>query len=48
MKFLVGSSRGGKEQLHGTIDEVRIYNRALSADEVKKLYLFTSAFPPAK
>jgi len=48
MKFLVGSSRGGKEQLHGTIDEVRIYNRALSADEVKELYLFTSAFPPAE
>ena len=30
------------------IDEVRLYNRALSADEVKELYLFTSAFPPAK
>ena len=32
----------------GIIDEVRVYNRALSADEVKELYLFTSAFPPAE
>ena len=30
------------------IDEVRLYNRALSADEVKELYLFNSAFPPAE
>jgi len=30
------------------IDEVRLYSRALSADEVKELYLFTSAFPPAE
>ena len=34
--------------LSGTVDEVRLYNRALSADEVKELYLFTSAFPPAE
>ena len=34
--------------LDGIIDEVRLYNRALSADEVKELYLFTSAFPPAE
>ena len=34
--------------LDGVIDEVRLYNRALSADEVKELYLFTSAFPPAE
>ncbi len=38
----------GKTNLEGNIDEVRIYNRALSADEVKELYLFTSAFPPAE
>jgi len=34
--------------MNGIIDEVRLYNRALSADEVKELYLFTSAFPPAE
>ena len=36
------------KHLNGNIDEVRLYNRALSEDEVKELYLFTSAFPPAK
>ena len=34
--------------LDGVIDEVRLYNRALSADEVQELYLFTSAFPPVE
>ena len=34
--------------LDGVIDEVRLYNRALSVDEVTELYLFTSAFPPAE
>jgi len=38
----------GKKNFNGLIDEVRIYNRALSADEVQELYLFTSAFPPAE
>ena len=37
-----------KEGFNGVIDEVRIYNRALSAEEVQELYLFTSAFPPAE
>ena len=37
-----------KSILDGVIDEVRVYNRALSADEVRELYLFTSAFPPAE
>ncbi len=37
-----------KRVLNGDIDEVRMYNRALSADEVKQLYLFNSAFPPAE
>ena len=32
----------------GEIDEVRFYSRALSAQEVKELYLFTSAFPPVE
>ena len=37
-----------KRVLNGDIDEVRLYNRALSANEVKELYLFSSAFPPAE
>ena len=37
-----------KRVLNGNIDEVRLYNRALSSAEVKDLYLFTSAFPPAE
>jgi hypothetical protein len=37
-----------KHGFNGVIDEVRVYNRALSADEVKELYLFTSAFPPVE
>jgi len=30
---------------NGLIDEVRIYNRALSADEIKKRYLKTRIVP---
>jgi hypothetical protein len=48
---MVGSRSFEKKHgnhLDGQIDEVRVYNRALSADEVKELYLFTSAFPPAE
>ena len=48
---MVGSPSFEKKHgthLDGQIDEVRVYNRALSADEVKELYLFTSAFPPAE
>ncbi len=48
---MVGSPSWEKKHgkhLDGQIDEVRVYNRALSADEVKELYLFTSAFPPAE
>jgi len=40
--------RWQKSVLNGNIDEVRLYNRALSANEVKELYLFSSAFPPAE
>ena len=36
------------KHLNGNIDEVRLYNRPLSADEVKELYLFSSAFPPVE
>lgn len=32
--------RAGSASVRGTLDEVRIYNRALSASEVKQLYLY--------
>jgi hypothetical protein len=35
----IGATYPGSEQYAGSIDEVRIYNRALSAAEVKQLYL---------
>jgi len=34
----IGAAYGGTEALQGTIDEVRIYNRALSAVEISALY----------
>jgi hypothetical protein len=34
----IGMANGGDDQFHGGIDEVRVYNRALAADEVKALY----------
>lgn len=34
----IGARNSGSYNWEGDIDEVRIYNRALSADEVKKLY----------
>ena len=39
--LIIGASRHPKnliQFLYGQIDDVRIYNRALSADEVKSLY----------
>ena len=36
--LFIGQNRANVERFNGLIDEVRIYNRALSADEVKKLY----------
>ena len=47
-KMYPKESNWEKRVLNGNIDEVRLYNRALSADEVEELYLFTSAFPPAE
>mgnify|MGYP001189733521 CR=1 FL=1 len=47
-KMYPNESGWEKRVLNGDIDEVRMYNRALSADEVKQLYLFNSAFPPAE
>jgi len=43
-----GTKAQHKGILDGVIDEVRLYNRALSSTEVKELYLFTSAFPPTE
>ncbi|MFA5105921.1 MAG: LamG domain-containing protein [Candidatus Micrarchaeia archaeon] len=37
--YQVDCTNGGSNYFNGTIDEVRIYNRALSAAEVKQLYL---------
>lgn len=37
-EFRVGVRGDGSYYLNGSIDEVRIYNRALSADEVRALY----------
>ena len=33
-----GHWQGGTRYLNGLIDDVRIYNRALSPDEIKRLY----------
>jgi len=38
---IIGSSRGTAEFWNGLIDEVRIYNRALSKEEIKWLYEHT-------
>ena len=35
--YVIGASNGAVT-FDGLIDEVRVYNRALSADEVKRLY----------
>ena len=37
---------GGNDGLNGSIDDIRIYNRALSEDEVMALYELESAPPP--
>jgi len=40
---ITGRSDGGGDIWNGLIDEVRVYNRALGADEIKKLYNLGSA-----
>ena len=35
---VIGSRLSGSDAFDGQIDEVRVYNRALSADEIKRLY----------
>lgn len=39
--FVIGSLEGGILPVNGSLDDVRIYNRALSAGEVLDLYNFT-------
>ena len=41
--LFIGNYGSGGFSFNGTIDEVRIYNRALSADEIKQRYLSTRA-----
>jgi len=38
----IGEQDNAAQQVNGLIDEVRVYNRALSAEEVKRLYRQTS------
>jgi hypothetical protein len=40
---LIGRSEGSNDYFNGQIDQVRIYNRALSAEEIKQLYLYPYA-----
>jgi hypothetical protein len=41
--FLLGTSSGVNETFYGAIDDVRIYNRALSSNEVATIYYYESA-----
>ena len=41
--LLVGIGRGGKPALKGRVGELRLYDRALNSDEVRKLYDTTKA-----
>ena len=40
----IGRNPDGSNHMDGAIDEVRIYNRALSPDEIKRLYKIGSTF----
>jgi len=42
----IGAYPGGSTPFNGTIDEVRIYNRALSPGEIKIIYAFTKYIKP--
>lgn len=44
----LGGEARGTEYFHGTIDEVRLYQRALSGEEVRMLYTRTAASAAAK
>ena len=43
----IGSGYGAATYYKGRIDDVRIYNRALSAEEIQELYTKVSGFRPA-
>ena len=43
LTFLLGGDSKGLKPFKGSIDDVRIYDRALSAEEVKALYEFEKA-----
>ena len=36
--FVIGNNSGNTREFDGSLDEVRVYNRALSTDEIKRLY----------
>jgi hypothetical protein len=43
-RMLIGNSQvGGSESFNGAIDEVRVYDRALSADEVQQVFAASAA-----
>ena len=44
--LLIGHEYGTSRYVNGTIDEVRIYNRALSPGEIKIIYAFTKYIKP--
>ena len=43
--LLLGARNPGKPAFHGWLDEIAFYGRALSADEVKALYLAREVGP---
>jgi hypothetical protein len=42
---IIGSYYSGIQQFYGLLDNVRIYNRSLSAEEVQQLYAYETAIP---
>ena len=43
-ELIIGASNSGSNPFYGLIDDVRIYNRALSPDEIKRLYKIGATF----
>jgi len=43
--LVLGATRGGKDFLHGELDEILFYNRALNAGEVRRLYEMRESGP---
>lgn len=41
--FNIGNITGGTRSVEGSMDDVRVYNRALSSSDVAELYAFTSS-----